>query len=108
MSGFGLAGGWFRYYTEQLPQQALDDPNSTVSTVGNIFSGLEDRITKSTRRYQELQEEDQRLLNTPLRIIIKAKTRKPFAYFTYELDSIRKGVSGALNETDTPRCQAAS
>lgn len=103
MSGFGLAGGWFRYYTETLPQQAHDTPSSAESTVSGIFSGLDDKIRKSTARYYELPDEDQKLLDNPFRVIIKTKTKKPYAYFTYELDGIRRGEPNALNETDTPR-----
>lgn len=103
MQGFGLAGGWFRHYTEKLPQQALEDPNGTTKTVSEIFSGLNSKIEKSTNRFNELPDEDQRILRNPFRIIIKARTNKPYAYFTYELDAIRKGDPDALNDTDTPR-----
>ena len=103
MSGFGLAGGWFRYYTDTLPQQAHDNPDSAESTVNGIFTGLENRIKQSTARYHELPNEDKELLNNPFRVIVKTKMKKPYAYFTYELDGIRKGEPNALNETDTPR-----
>ena len=103
MSGFGLSGGWFRYYTETLPQQAYDNPNLAERIVNGIFSGLDDRIKKSTALYHKLPDEDRELLDSPFRVIIKTKTKKPFAYFTYELDGIRRGEPNDLNETDTPR-----
>lgn len=103
MSGFGLAGGWFRHYVEQLPQQALDGSDSAADTINHLFSGLENKIEKSTARYTDLSDEDQQILRNPFRVIIKSKSKKPYAYFTYELDAIRRGEPEALNETDIPR-----
>lgn len=103
MQSLGIGGGWLKYYTEELPQKALDEPSSTAEVIGHTFSGLDKKIGNAKNKFQQLSSEDRQLLNNPFRVTIKTKFTKPYAYFSYEVDAIRKNEPNAQEDVASVR-----
>lgn len=103
MQSLGIGGGWLKYYTEELPQKALNETKSTVEVINRIFSGLDKKIESANFKFQQLPPEDHKLLSSPFRVTIKTKFQKPYAYFSYEVDAIRRNEPKALEDVASVR-----
>jgi hypothetical protein len=96
MQNLGIAGDWLKYYTEEIPQKALNEPIKNSESINQIFSGLEEKIENAEAKFRELSPEDRGLLNNPFRITIKSRFQKPYAYFSEKVDAIRKNTQNTL------------
>lgn len=91
-----VGGGWLKYYTEEIPRLALDEPEKAAEVIDQIFEGLEGKIENAKSQFGELPPENQQLLRNPIRIIIKASFKEPYVYFSEAVDVIRRNLQHTL------------
>jgi len=93
-----VAGGWFKYYTQTLPNFIRQNAEEVERVVNSVFDGFESRVEMANAVYSGLSDVDKLLLRNAFNFTIQVKPSEPAYYLEDEAHLMFKPGFNRWNE----------